>query len=444
MDQLFGTDGIRGVANADLTPELVFRVGRAAGAILGAAGQAFLVGRDTRLSGPMLEAALAAGLCSVGADVALGGILPTPAVAFLARDTAACGVVISASHNPVEDNGVKFFGPDGFKLADATEDAIEVAMGRTDLPRPTGAAIGTIRSIADAVPRYLTHLTSLAEAHLGGLKVVVDCAFGAAALIAPRLWQDLGAAVTAIHAEPDGARINVGCGSTHLELLRRAVRAHGADLGFAHDGDADRVLAVDERGDEVDGDALLGICAVDRHRRGQLAAGIVVATVMSNVGLEQALGAAGIRLERTRVGDRYVLERMRELGATLGGEQSGHLIFLDHTTTGDGLVTAIELTNVMVRSGRRLSELRAGIRRYPQVLFNVRVRTRDGVTDDPHVARAIAAAEKRLAARGRILVRPSGTESLVRVMVEAEYQGEAEGVAADVAAVIAARHGDGA
>ena len=444
MGRLFGTDGIRGVANADLTPELVFRVGRAAGAILSATGQAFLVGRDTRLSGPMLEAALAAGLCSVGADVALGGILPTPAVAFLARDTKACGVVISASHNPVEDNGLKFFGPDGFKLADATEDAIEAALDRTDLPRPTGPAVGTVRHIVDAESRYLTHLSAASGAHLGGLKIVVDCAFGAAALVAPRLWQHLGATVTAIHAEPDGARINVACGSTHLEPLRRAVRAHGADLGFAHDGDADRVLAVDEHGDEVDGDALLGICAVDRHRRGRLAAGIVVATVMSNIGLEQALGAAGIRLERTRVGDRYVLERMRELGATLGGEQSGHLIFLDHTTTGDGLVTAIELTNVMVRSGRRLSELRAGIPRYPQVLFNVRVRTRDAVTDDPHVARAIAAAEKRLAARGRILVRPSGTEPLVRVMVEAEYQGEAEGVAADVAAVIAARHGDGA
>jgi len=444
VGRLFGTDGIRGVANADLTPEVVFRVGRAAGAVLDPAGQAFLVGRDTRLSGPMLEAALAAGLCSVGADVALGGILPTPAVAFLARETAACGVVISASHNPVEDNGVKFFGPDGFKLADATEDAIEAALDRTDLARPTGPALGTIRHIIDAESRYLTHLTALSGAGLRGLKIVVDCAFGAAALVAPRLWQQLGATVTPIHAEPDGARINVACGSTHLEPLRRAVRAHGADLGFAHDGDADRVLAVDERGDVVDGDALLGICAVDRHRRGQLATGVVVATVMSNVGLEQALAAAGIRLERTQVGDRYVLERMRELGATLGGEQSGHLIFLDHTTTGDGLVTAIQLTNVMVRSGRRLSELRAGIPRYPQVLVNVRVRARDGITDDPHVVRAIAAAETRLAARGRILVRPSGTEPLVRVMVEAEHQGEAEGVAADVAAVIAARHGDGA
>ena len=441
MARLFGTDGIRGVANADLTPELVFRVGRAAGAVLGSAGGAFLVGRDTRLSGPMLEAALAAGLCSVGASVALGGILPTPAVAFLARQAAACGVVISASHNPVEDNGVKLFGPDGFKLPDATEDAIEAALDRTDLARPTGTAMGAVRSLPDAESRYLAHLAALSHAPLTGMKIVVDCAFGAAVYIAPRLWAHLGATVIAIHAEPDGARINVACGSTHLEPLRAAVRTHGADLGLAHDGDADRVLAVDERGHEVDGDALLGICAVDRHHRGRLAAGTVVATVMSNVGLEQALTASGIRLDRTRVGDRYVLERMRELGATLGGEQSGHLIFLDHTTTGDGLVTAIELTNVMTRSGRRLSELRAGIPRYPQVLVNVPVRARDGVTDDPQVARAVAAAEARLATRGRILVRPSGTEPLVRVMVEAEHQGEAEDLAADIAAVIAARHG---
>jgi phosphoglucosamine mutase len=443
VGRLFGTDGIRGVANADLTPELVFRVGRAAGAVLGPAARAVLVGRDTRLSGPMLEAALAAGLCSVGARVALAGIIPTPAVAFLARDTGASGVVISASHNPVEDNGVKFFGQDGFKLADATEDAIEAAMDRTDLPRPTGLAVGTSQPLPDARARYLSYLTALSEGSLGGLKIVVDCAFGAAAPVAPELWERLGATVVPIHDEPDGARINVACGSTHLEPLRRAVLAQAADLGFAHDGDADRVLAIDERGEDVDGDALMGICGIDRHRRGGLPRGLVVATVMSNVGLEQALAAEGIRLERARVGDRYVLERMRELGAALGGEQSGHVIFLDHATTGDGLVTAIQLTNVMLRTGRRLSELRAGIPRYPQVLVNVRVRARDGVTDDPHVARAIAAAEQRLAAHGRILVRPSGTEPLVRVMVEAERQSEAEGVAADVAAIIAARHGAG-
>jgi phosphoglucosamine mutase len=442
VGHLFGTDGIRGVANADLTPELAFRVGRAAGAELGASGRPFFVGRDTRLSGPMLEAALAAGVCSTGVSVELGGILPTPAVAYLARDRgAACGVVISASHNPVEDNGIKFFGGDGYKMEDAREDDIEALLDRDSLPRPSGVAVGTVRAVPEGEDRYLAHLTSLATGRLDGMRLVVDCAFGAAVRVAPRLWASLGARVVALHDEPDGTRINVDCGSTHLEPLRRAVLAHGADLGFAHDGDADRVLAVDEHGELVDGDALIGFCALDRHRRGALAGNVVVATVMSNLGLERALGRDGIRLERTRVGDRYVLERMRQIGATLGGEQSGHLIFLEHTTTGDGLVSAIEVTNVMARSGRRLSELRAAIPRFPQVLRNVRVAKRQGVTDAPEVVRAVASAEARLAARGRILVRPSGTEPLIRVMVEAEHQSEAEAVADEVTDVIARRYG---
>ena len=293
----------------------------------------------------------------------------------------------------------------------------------------------------EAEEHYLAHLVGLAEGRLLGMRIVVDCAFGAAIRVAPRLWTQLGAAVIPLHDEPDGTRINVDCGSTHLEPLRRAVRSSGADLGFAHDGDADRVLAVDERGEVVDGDALMGICGLDWHRRGVLTGAAVVATVMSNIGLERALAAAGIRLERTRVGDRYVLERMRQLGATLGGEQSGHLIFLEHATTGDGLITAVELVNVMLRSGRRLSDLRAAIPRYPQVLVNVRVRERGGVADSKEVAHAVATAEARLASRGRILVRPSGTEPLMRVMVEAEHQGEAEGIAAEVAAVIARHYG---
>ena len=442
MGRLFGTDGIRGVANADLTPELAFRVGRAAGAVLGGSGAPFFAGRDTRLSGPMLEAALAAGICSVGGSVELGGILPTPAVAFLARQrAAACGVVISASHNPVEDNGIKLFGPDGFKLPDALEDAIEALLDRDSAGRPTGTGVGGIRAVPEGEERYLAHLQEPALGRLDGMRIVVDCAYGAAVRVAPRLWAMLGATVIPLHDEPDGTRINVGCGSTHLEPLRQAVLAAGADLGFAHDGDADRVLAVDERGEVVDGDALMGITGLDRHSRGALTGATVVATVMSNIGLEQALAAAGIRLERTRVGDRYVLERMRALGATLGGEQSGHLIFLEHATTGDGLVTAVEVTNVMTRTGRRLSELRAAIPRYPQVLVNVRVRARDGVADAAEVARAVASAEARLSARGRILVRPSGTEPLMRVMVEAEHQSEAEGIAAEVAAVIARHYG---
>lgn len=441
MGRWFGTDGIRGVANADLSPELAYRLGRAAGAVMGGSGRPFFVGRDTRISGPMLEAAVAAGLCSVGVSVETGGILPTPAVAYLTRTRgAACGVVISASHNPVEDNGIKLFGPDGFKLPDAREAEVETLMDvlavRDDLPRPTGVSTGTVRAAPEAEACYRSYLTALAGARLDGLRVVVDCAFGAAAEVAPRVWEALGAQVTALHAEPDGARINVNCGSTHLDPLRRAVLAAGADVGFAHDGDADRVLAVDERGEVVDGDALLGICALDRHRRGVLSAGTVVATVMSNLGLERTLADEGIRLERTQVGDRYVLERMQQLGATLGGEQSGHLIFLEHATTGDGLVTAIEVVNVLLRTGARLSALCARLPRYPQVLRNVRVRDRDRTADAPEVGRAIAAAEASLAGRGRLLVRPSGTEPVVRIMVEAETQGEADAVAADVATAV--------
>lgn len=443
MGRYFGTDGIRGVANLDLTPEMAFRVGRAAGAELARSGGPFFLGRDSRLSSPMLEAALAAGICSTGASVELGGLLPTPAVAYLTRlRGAACGVVISGSHNPVEDNGIKFFAGDGFKLPDAREDAIEALLDRDDLPRPSGVGIGRIYAVPEGEERYLEHLVALAVGRLDGVRIVVDCAFGAAARVAPRLWEALGATVIAINDEPDGARINVHCGSTHLEPLRRAVLAHRADLGFAHDGDADRVLAVDEGGEVVDGDAIMGMCALDRHRRGVLDAGTVVATVMSNAGLEQTLSAAGIRLERTRVGDRYVLERMREIGATLGGEQSGHVVFLDHTTTGDGLVTAVEVTNVMARTGQPLSVLRGLTPRFPQVLHNVRVADRNGVMDAPEVARAVAEAEARLAAGGRILVRPSGTEPVVRVMVEAPAQEEAEAVAGRVAAVIAQRFGE--
>lgn len=442
MGRLFGTDGIRGVANADLTPELALKVGRAAGAALSASGGSFLIGRDTRVSGPMLEAALAAGLCSVGGAVELGGILPTPAIAYLTRAGAwACGVVISASHNPVEDNGIKLFGADGFKLPDAVEEEIEARIDQDPPLRPTGPDVGGIRAVPEGEDRYLAYLAGLSDGGVSGMRIAVDCAFGAAFRVAPRLWESLGATVIALHDAPDGTRINVNCGSTHLGPLRKAVLTHHADVGFAHDGDADRVLAIDELGEEVDGDALMGITALDRHSRGALPGALVVATVMSNAGLEQAIRAAGIRLERARVGDRYVLERMREVGATLGGEQSGHLIFLDRATTGDGLVTGIEIANVMVRTGHRLSELRRAIPRYPQVLLNVRVRERDGVAEAKPVADAVADAQSRLASRGRILVRPSGTEPLMRVMVEAEQQSEAEGIAADVAAVISRHYG---
>ena len=434
--RLFGTDGVRGVANEDLTPELVFRLGRAAADVLSANGARFLLGRDTRLSGPMLEAALVSAICSTGGTAIRAGVLPTPAVAFLGRSLAAVGVAISASHNPVEDNGLKFFGADGFKLPDEVEETIEATFERSDLRRPTGTSVGRVEEMTDAADHYVAHVAGLAVAPAAGLRVVVDCAYGAAAAAAPALWERLGATVFPINAQPDGGRINVNCGSTSPEVIQAAVRAYRADVGFAHDGDADRVIAVDETGAVVDGDAIMGLCALHLHAGGRLPGSVVVATVMSNLGLERALAARGIRLERTRVGDRYVLERMRTLGVALGGEQSGHVIFLDHATTGDGLVTAVQVANVMLRSGARLSELARPIVRYPQVLKNVRVATRGGALDHPAVRDAVAGAERRLAEGGRVLVRPSGTEPLVRVMVEAEDAAQAEAVAAELIDVI--------
>jgi phosphoglucosamine mutase len=439
--RLFGTDGVRGVANEDLTPELVFRLGRAAAHILSVDGARFLIGRDTRLSGPMLEAALLAAICSTGGTAVRAGIIPTPAVAYLARAADAVGVAISASHNPVEDNGLKFFGADGFKLPDIVEEAIEATLPRGDLRRPTGQGVGTVEELPDAAERYVGYIVDLAVTSAAGLRVVVDCAYGAATSVAAMLWERLGATIIAINDAPDGARINVGCGSTSPDIVARAVLEHGADVGFAHDGDADRVIAVDEMGRVVDGDAVMGLCAMHLQAEGRLPGGVVVATVMSNLGLEVALRARGIRLERTRVGDRYVLERMRELGARLGGEQSGHVIFLDHATTGDGLVTAVQVANVMLRSGRRLSELAAPISRYPQVLKNVRITARDNVLEHPAVRTAVADAERRLADRGRILVRLSGTEPVVRVMVEAEEAAQAEALASELIDVIARTHG---
>jgi len=416
MGRLFGTDGVRGVANVDLTPELVFRLGRAAAHVLSTdAGTQFLLGRDTRLSGPMLEAALTAAVCSAGGTVLSCGILPTPAVAYLTRRVAAsAGVVISASHNPIEDNGIKVFASDGYKLPDAVEDAIETVLDRHDLPRAVGREVGGAEVLSDAADIYVDHIASHVVGSLGGMRVVVDCAYGAACRVASMLWERLGATVILINDEPDGARINVRCGSTNPEVLRQA-----ADAGFAHDGDADRVIAVDETGSIIDGDAIMGVCAMYLHTQGRLARRTVVATVMSNLGLELALRRAGIALERTKVGDRYVLERMREFGATVGGEQSGHIIFLDHATTGDGALTAVQVVNVMLETGQRLSELAAPIERFPQVLLNVTVADRGTVTGHPAIEAAV------------------GTEPLVRVMVEAQDEGEAESLAGHLADLIA-------
>jgi len=439
MGRLFGTDGVRGVANVDLTPELVFRLGRAAAHVLSTdAGTRFLLGRDTRLSGPMLEAALTAAVCSAGGTVLSCGILPTPAVAYLTRRVAAsAGVVISASHNPIEDNGIKVFASDGYKLPDAVEDAIETVLDRHDLPRAVGREVGGAEVLSDAADIYVDHIASHVVGSLGGMRVVVDCAYGAACRVASMLWERLGATVILINDEPDGTRINVRCGSTNPEVLRQAVLQHGADAGFAQDGDADRVIAVDETGSIIDGDAIMGVCAMYLHTQGRLARRTVVATVMSNLGLELALRRAGIALERTKVGDRYVLERMREFGATVGGEQSGHIIFLDHATTGDGALTAVQVVNVMLETGQRLSELAAPIERFPQVLLNVTVADRGTVTGHPAIEAAVADAERALGPRGRVLVRPSGTEPLVRVMVEAQDEGEAESLAGHLADLIA-------
>lgn len=438
MGRLFGTDGIRGVANETLTPELALEVGRTAARILTPGGGTFVIGRDTRLSGPMLEGALVAGLCASGARVVRGGILPTAAIAYLVRALGAdAGVVLSASHNPIEDNGIKFFDREGFKLPDAMEERIEAALG-TDGPRPTGRGVGRVQDLVDAEERYLRHLVAHALP-ARGLRIVVDCAFGAAYRVAPALWDFLGAEVIALHDEPDGERINVGCGSTHPEVLQEAVRAHRADLGFAHDGDADRMIAVDERGSVVDGDLTMVVCARHLARLGMLDPPVVVATVMTNLGVERALRREGIRMERTPVGDRYVLERMLEIGAVLGGEQSGHVIFRHLATTGDGLLTAVQLLNAVLRSGRRLSDLVADVERYPQVLLNVRVPDPRALLQDHAVRAAVNAAARRLGSEGRILVRPSGTEPLVRVMVEHEDGALAQEVAQEIADLVRSR-----
>ncbi len=444
MGRLFGTDGIRGIANADLSTELVDRVGRAAVLVLARGGRGrFALGRDPRISGDLLEAAIAAGICSAGAEVLRLGVLPTPGVAFLARVLGVnAGIVISASHNPVEDNGVKFFGETGFKLPDAVEDEIEAALDRVSVhPRPTGAEVGRIREVPDAAERYLAYVAAIARGRLSGWRVVVDCANGATSTVAPALWERLGATVIPLHAAPDGTNINDGSGSTHPEVIQTAVRSHHADLGFAHDGDGDRVIAADRHGQLVDGDAIMGITALHRHARGELPGPLVVATVMSNLGFEQVLRGAGIQLERVRVGDRYVLERMLETGARIGGEQSGHVLFLDRATTGDGLVTAVELVNVILESGRPLEDLRAPFIRYPQVLLNVRVTDPGRWARDPEIAKAIAHAERRLTGRGRVLIRASGTESLVRVMTECEDGETAEGIARELGDLIGRRLG---
>jgi phosphoglucosamine mutase len=445
LGRLFGTDGVRGLANAQLTPELALSVARAAAAVLtdraGTTRPVAVVGRDPRASGEMLEAAVVAGLASAGAEVLRAGVLPTPGLAFLTGDTGAdLGVMISASHNPMPDNGIKLFSRGGHKLPDAVEAAIERAVtgGTLDRHQPTGRDVGRVRDVPSALEDYTRHVLSTVDQSLSGLHVVVDCAHGAAARCAPDAYRRAGARVDTIGCEPDGWNINDGVGSTHLGPLTDAVRAQGADLGLAHDGDADRCLAVTPEGEVVDGDAILAICALALHERGALKSDTVVATVMSNLGFHHTMRSAGITVRTTAVGDRYVLEALREGDLSLGGEQSGHLVFLDHATTGDGLVTGLALLSRMAATGSSLSELAAVIHRLPQTLINVPVRDRIAVSESDEVAAAVNAVEEELGDTGRVLLRPSGTEQLVRVMVEAPSQEQADAVAKRLADVVAA------
>ena len=463
--RLFGTDGVRGLANSDLTPDLALRLATAAaqelGATRGATSSALgglgqpewpqhgrsgrqsptrpvaVVGRDPRASGEMLEAAVAAGLASAGVDVLLLGVLPTPAVAFLTADLGAdLGVVISASHNAMPDNGIKIFGAGGRKLADAVEDAIEKRMAHVE-PLPTGDGVGRIRPAPDADRRYLDHLLVATPNPLRGLRVVVDCAHGAASELAPEVYRRAGANVVVIGGSPDGLNINAGVGSTYLSGLREAVISEGADLGIAHDGDADRCLAVAADGSVVDGDVILALLAIALRDRGRLAGDTVVATVMANIGFHRAMTGAGIAVRTTAVGDRYVLEDMNAGGYSLGGEQSGHLILAEHATTGDGLLTALHLMAMVAETGRPLAELASVVERFPQVLINVRVPDRAAVAASSDVQAAVAQAQAELGDSGRVLLRPSGTEPLVRVMVEAATDEAAQAVADRVAKVVA-------
>jgi phosphoglucosamine mutase len=440
--RLFGTDGVRGVANDELTPELAMRLGEAAGRFMCDRGVGrVVVGRDTRRSGDMLEAALVAGITAAGADALVAGIVPTPAVALLIRELSAeGGAVISASHNPAEYNGIKFFDREGFKLPDELEDEIaEFVVEREREPageRPTGAGIGTVSAIPDAAQRYVAHAVATVEGDLSGMRIAVDCGHGASALSTPEALRRLGADVTALNCDWDGMDINLESGSTHLGGLAAVVAGGGYDVGVAHDGDADRVLFVDEGGEAIDGDAVMAVCARHMKERGELPRDVLVTTVMSNMGLEVAMRELGIQLVRTKVGDRYVLEQMRAMGAGLGGEQSGHVIFLEHNTTGDGLITALQLLAVLREAGVPLSELARVMRRYPQVLINVPVGDKGRLSTSAAMTAAVHDAERRLEGDGRVLVRPSGTEPLVRVMVEAGDAAVAQEVADGLVSVV--------
>ena len=427
MGKYFGTDGVRGVANSELTPELAFKLGRFGGYVLTKDKERpkVLIGRDTRVSGHMLEGALVAGLLSIGAEVMRLGVISTPGVAYLTKATGAqAGVMISASHNPVADNGIKFFGPDGFKLSDEQELEIENLMDVEvdDLPRPVGSDLGQVNDYFEGGQKYLQHLKQTADEDFSGIHVALDCAHGATSSLATYLFADLDADLSTMGASPNGLNINEGVGSTHPEALAEFLKEKGADVGLSFDGDGDRLIAIDENGEIVDGDQIMYICAKYMKEHGQLKQGTVVSTVMSNLGFYKAVEVQGIHSVPTAVGDRYVVEEMRKSGYNLGGEQSGHIIFLDYNTTGDGLLTGVQLINIMKITQKPLSELASEMKKFPQKLVNIRVKDKYHVTDNEKVKSVIAEVESEMNGDGRILVRPSGTEPLVRVMAEASTE----------------------
>ena len=446
MARLFGTDGVRGLANRDLTAELALSLSAAAAHVLGDAGAltssaarpSAIVGRDPRASGEFLESAVVAGLASAGVDVFLAGILPTPAVAYLTvAKGASLGVMLSASHNAMPDNGIKFFDARGFKLPDALEDQIESRL-HEPWDRPLGAGVGRIQPLVGASSEYVAHLLSATHTSLSGLRVVVDCANGAASAVSPEALRAAGADVVAIHASPNGLNINEGCGSTHMDDLVAAVVEHGADIGIAHDGDADRCLAVDAEGAIVDGDQILAVLALGFREAGALTRDTVVSTVMSNMGFRLAMAEQGIDIAETAVGDRYVLEAMLDNGYALGGEQSGHIVMLEHATTGDGVLTGLSLAARMAETGRSLRDLAGVMTRLPQILINVQGVDKSRLRESDEVRTVVAAVEAGLGGRGRVLLRPSGTEPLVRVMVEAPSTEEAQVAAEAIAAAVRA------
>ncbi|EMT44777.1 phosphoglucosamine mutase [Anoxybacillus flavithermus] len=446
MGKYFGTDGVRGIANSELTPELAFKIGRFGGYVLTKDKDRpkVLIGRDTRISGHMLEGALVAGLLSIGAEVMRLGVISTPGVAYLTKVLGAqAGVMISASHNPVQDNGIKFFGPDGFKLSDEQEQEIEALLDSEEdtLPRPTGKDLGQVNDYFEGGQKYLQYLKQTVEEDFSGIHVALDCAHGATSSLATHLFADLDADVSTMGASPNGLNINEGVGSTHPEALAAFVKEKGADVGLAFDGDGDRLIAVDENGHIVDGDQIMYICAKYLNEQGRLKHQTVVSTVMSNLGFYKALEAQGIKSVQTAVGDRYVVEEMKKNGYNLGGEQSGHIIFLDYNTTGDGLLTALQLVNIMKATKKPLSELAGEMKKYPQKLVNVKVTDKHEAIASEEVQRIIHEVEEEMAGNGRILVRPSGTEPLVRVMAEAPTNELCDQYVERIAAVIRERFG---